>query len=38
MKKLLFVIPLLSITFLFSGCGKQAAADVCPIGSGNFSC
>jgi len=38
MKKLLFLIPLLSITLLFSGCGKQTTSDACPISSGSFSC
>lgn len=38
MKKLFFLIPLLSITLLFSGCGKQTVSDACPISSGSFSC
>ncbi|EKD24977.1 MAG: hypothetical protein ACD_80C00142G0019 [uncultured bacterium (gcode 4)] len=38
MKKSFFLLPLLSIIFLFAGCAKQAPAETCPIGSGNFSC
>lgn len=38
MKNLFFLLSLLWITLIFSGCGQQKTTEICPIDSWSFAC